>query len=131
MLASLAFFAALLFGPVNPPELAVRIGYLIAIPVGVWFSLKFLSAPWQLGVEDNKRVNCLLWGVLSGGLLVGANLTYSRGYYFKCTQTILTRDGQECVGDYVPVESADVVGTLMLLLAAGGAFWIGFARQRD
>lgn len=131
MLTSMAFFIALLFGPVNPPELAVRIGYLIAIPVVVWFSLKFLGARWQLGEEDNKRVNCLLWGVLSGALLVGAYLQYSRGYYFECTQRILTRDGQECVGDYVPVEGADMVGTLMFLLAAAGAFWFGFVRQRD
>jgi hypothetical protein len=66
-----------------------------------------------------------LAGATAGVLLAGAILAAQTDHHFECTQEIQTRDGYECVGDYVLVGGPDLRRAFMLTLAAGFAFWFG------
>jgi hypothetical protein len=121
----------LVFGPINPPGLIVRIAYLIIIPVLVWFALRFWGSRSYLGSLTNDRITRALFGAVAGALLVGAYLAYTADYHEECDQRVQTRDGSECVGDYVPVKGGDPGSALMLVFLAAFAAWGALAKHSD
>jgi len=63
-------------------------------------------------------------GVVAGVLLAASVLATQRTSHFECTQRIQTRDGSECVGDYVPAPGPDAFEVLLLAGLAATAFWV-------
>jgi hypothetical protein len=127
----LVFVALLLFGPVEPYGLVIRLAYLAVIPSILWFGLWYWGGRLDIDALTNERINRAITGSIAGVLLVGAYLTYTAGHHQECTQYARTSDGRECVGDYVTVAGGDPGMALMLLLFAGIAFWIAISRESD
>lgn len=129
-------FAAVLlvFGPIDhswPFWLGIRTGYLVALPVALWFLLRFVWVRWQPDSADEDRLKRTVAGALGGALLVGGVLVAQAAYHDVCTQTVNTRDGSECVGDYVRVKGPDVVQVVFMFGAASVALWLGMRRDPE
>lgn len=122
-----------IWGPADrswPMWFLIRIGYLVAIPALTWYLLGRLWNRWHPDASTEERLTRSLAGATAGVLLVGAVLAAQTRHHFVCTQEIQTRDGFECVGDYVPVPGPDVDGAAMLTVAAGVAFWFSMRERR-
>ncbi len=118
----------LIWGPGDhswPAWLLIRMGYLVAIPVAVWFVLGWIWRAWKPDQGAEGRLSRTLAGTTAGVLLIGAILAAQTDHHFVCTDEEQTHDGTECVGDYVLVPGPDFGQAFMLTLAAGFAFWIG------
>jgi hypothetical protein len=103
----------LLWGPLEPYGIAVRMAYLIVSPILLWFGLGYFGKKWKADHLANDRLKRAIFAMLAGGLFVGTYLAYTSKYHSECTQTVRTRDGYECVGDYVSVSGSDKVGALV------------------
>lgn len=102
----------------------LHFAYTVGICAALWFGMGWFWKRWQPDPAAEDLVNrglCAATGVLLLGLAYGASNADTHGV---CTQGIQTRDGPECVGDYVPEDGPDKGQVLMLLVAAGIAFWI-------
>lgn len=51
--------------------------------------------------------------------LIGAYHYYTAESHLECTQEVRTRDGSECVGDYVRVKGNDLGSVVLMLIIAG------------
>lgn len=129
ILAWIVFGLLLLFAPVQPYGMVVRIAYLVLVPFAVWLGLTWAVSHWQIEVEFTDRLVPVLWGAFGGAMLVGAYLSATSTYHSECTEEIMTRDGKECVGDYVPVDGPDYGMALFELMMAGCAFWLGSSKR--
>jgi len=119
--------ALLMWGPIDrswPAWLLIRTAYLVLIPLAVWFALEFIWKRWQPDTASENRLNRALAGAAAGMLVVFAVLKAQDDFHMECTEWAPTHDGQECVGDDVPVPGADWGAVAMLVLAAGVAFWV-------
>jgi len=121
----------LLFGPIQPYGMIIRITYLIIIPIIIWYSLKYFGSSWNMDKISNDRLNRTLAAIVAGMLLVSAYSSYTTKYHTECDQYIQTRDGRECVGDYVTVKGADKSGMIMKLIFAGFAIWFSVAKKPE
>lgn len=127
-LVGVVAFGLLLWGPINyswPAWFAIRIAYLIAIPVATWFLLAWVWTTWRPDTTTEDRLARTIAGATAGVLFVGAILAAQTDHHFDCTQAVQTRDGYECVGDYVPAPGPDLGKAFMLVIAAGFAAWFG------
>ena len=52
-------------------------------------------------------------------------------YHTECDQYIQTRDGQECVGDYITVKGPDKEGAFMGIMFAGLFMWYAVSKRKD
>jgi len=130
LIVGLIFVCLLLFGSMEL-GLIFRIAYLIIIPIVAWLVLRYLGKRWDLGILENDRLNRAIFACIAGVLLVGAYLSYNSKYHTECTQTVQTRDGQECVGDYIAVKGSDKSGALIQIMLSGGALWWAVSKKRD
>ncbi|HEV7572636.1 MAG TPA: hypothetical protein VGQ21_14145 [Thermoanaerobaculia bacterium] len=127
-LVGLATLALLIWGPIKsswPAPLLIRVLYLITIPTLLWFALAKLWKVWRPDALAEDRLHRTLAGVAAGALLLGAIFAARASHHFDCTEKVVTRDGYECVGDYVRVQGPDFGQTFLLTLASGFAFWLG------
>ena len=72
-LIGVVFISLLIWGPIDhswPSWLAIRISYLIVIPVIVWFLLKWIWRIWQPNTEAEDRLIRALVSATSGVLFV-------------------------------------------------------------
>lgn len=122
----LVFIALMLFGPVEPYGNLIRICYLIFIPSILWVILHFWGSKWNLDDLHNARINRTLYAIVAASLLVGAYFDFTRSYHLECDQYARTYDGQECVGDYIVVQGADIGGAMIQILFACFAGWLAF-----
>lgn len=128
-IVSIVFAILLLFGPVEPYGLAVRLLYLIALPGALWLVLRFAGGFFNFDAHTNDRINRALTAGLAGALTAGAYLEATASYHTECTLYARTRDGgRECVGDTVTAAGPDMVNAFMLVLIAGFAFWFAVRR---
>ena len=122
-------FVLLIWGdPIDhswPAWLLIRTAYLIAIPTAAWFALSWIWKVWRPDAAAENRLSRTLAGATAGVLLVGAVLAVHTDHHFECTQEVRTRDGSECVGDYVLVPGPDFRQAFLLTLVAGFAFGSG------
>ena len=129
-IVALIFFALLTFGPVEPYGLVVRVLYLIAVPLVLWFALRFFGRLLNLEPRDNDHISRAITASISGMLIVAAYQRYTAKYHAVCTQSV--RDGQggsECVGDFVTALGPDKGTGFALVVFAGLAFWLAIARR--
>jgi hypothetical protein len=72
-LVGIIFLSLLIWGPIDHSWsvwLVIRISYLIAIPVIVWFLLKWIWKIWQPNLETEDRLIRALVSATSGGVFV-------------------------------------------------------------
>jgi hypothetical protein len=121
-------FGLLVWGPIDhdwPAWFLVRVLYLVAVPAVAWFVLGWIWRAWRPDAVTEDRLSRTIAGTTAGVLLVGAVLAARTQHHFECTQEVRSRDGYECVGDYVLVPGPDLGQAFLLTLAAGFAFWFG------
>jgi hypothetical protein len=127
-LVILGFVILVLWGPVDhnwPFWLAIRTSYLVLIPCVLALLLKYLWRRWQPDFEAEDRLKRTVAGAVGGALFVGAVAATQATEHFECTQTARTRDGYECVGDYVPVPGPDWQQAVFLVAIGTFAIWMG------
>lgn len=120
----------LIWGPIEPYGLVVRIGYLLALPAILLFVLNRLGRKWNAGVEENDRLNRAITGAIAGSLFVGAYLSFTSTHRMECTQEVRTREGMECVGEYVAVKGRDISGAYIFTVLGGVVFWSAAFRRK-
>lgn len=124
--------ALLIWGPIDrswPSWLLIRTGYLITIPLATWFLLGWIWKVWQPDAASENRLERALGGA-TGGVLVGmAILAAMAQTHIGNTMWVRTRDGMEAVGDDIVLPGPDWGNVLMLIAAAGFAFWFSIAKR--
>lgn len=122
--------ALLIFGPIEPYGLTIRIAYLIILPVVLWLTLRHWASNWKIDTSSNDRINRALAGGIAGILLLGAITSYTAIYHAECDQYSGGRE-PECVGDYITVKGGDKAGALIQLVFAGVAFWYAVSKKPE
>jgi hypothetical protein len=117
----------LVFGPIEPYGLAVRIAYLIIIPTSIWVILRFWSISWNIDSSFNDRLTRALASGIAGALLVGAYLSFTSSYHIECEQYAGNGENRECVGDYKSVEGPDIFAGFLQIIVSGGAIWFAIS----
>ncbi len=132
------FAASMLLGPFPLLKLVPRgwpaIALLIIGPVAAWLLLIFVWKQWRPDFAAEDRFGRAVAGVTAGVLLVASGLATQEQTHEVCTQSVRTRDGTECVGDYVEEPGADYFQVLVLVSLAATAFWLsvsGAAKSSD
>lgn len=126
--------ALLIWGPIDhswPAWLVIRIGYLIAIPLAAWFLLGWIWRLWQPDVASENRLERALGGATGGVLVVMAILAAMADTHIGNTMWVRTRDGMEAVGDDIVLPGPDWGSVIMLIAAAGFAFWFSIAKRES
>jgi len=130
-LVGLVFALLLIFGPVEPYGMIIRSIYLIIIPISVYFFLKYFGKKWTMDKISNDYLNRTIVACIAGALLVGAYLSMTANYHTECDQYVRTRDGGECVGDYITVKGSDKSAAFMQVIFAGFAIWYASAKRKE
>lgn len=124
----------LIWGPIErswPAWFAIRLGYLIAIPVTAWFFLGWIWRIWQPDAVTENRFERALSGTTAGLFVVFAIITAMAKTHLGNTQSVQTRDGVEAVGDDVVLPGPNWGYVFMLLAIAGFAFWLSVAKRES
>ena len=128
-LVVLVTLALLIWGPIEPYGIIVRFAYLILIPIFLWFALKQWGHNLHMDSASNNRFNRALAGAIAGALMFSAIISLTEKYHFECDQYIQTRDGGECVGDYVKTKGPDIYAGIMEIIFAGIAFSFAYSER--
>jgi hypothetical protein len=126
--------ALLIWGPIDhlwPVWLAIRIGYLIAIPVAAWFLLGWIWRVWHPDAATETRFERGLGGATGAVFVVLAIFEAMADTHIGNTMLVRTRDGMEAVGDDIVLSGPDWGNVLMLLIVAGFAFWFSVAKSKS
>ena len=126
--------ALLIWGPLDhswPAWFAIRMGYLIAIPVAAWFLLGWIWRAWQPDAPTENRFERALGGATAGAFTVLAIIEGMADTHIGNTMWVRTRDGMEAVGDDIALPGPDWANVLMLLGVAGFAFWFSVAKRQS
>jgi hypothetical protein len=127
-LFGLILFGLLLLAPLDhswPYPWWIRVLFVLLVPTAAWFALKWIWWEWQPDRATEDRLARTLAGGVAGALIVAAVLKAQATSHFECSQLIQTRDGQECVGDYVRVSGADRGGAFVCVILGSFAIWFG------
>ncbi|MSR85564.1 hypothetical protein EXS71_03995 [Candidatus Uhrbacteria bacterium] len=62
---------------------------------------------------------------------VGAYLSATASHHTVCTQEVQTRDGRECVGDYIGVKGPDMGNAFILALVGMCTSWYAVVDRKD
>ena len=122
----------LIWGPIDhswPAWLAIRTGYLIAIPLVTWFLLAWLWKVWQPDKKTEDRLKRSLTSAIAGVLLIFVVLEAKADTHVGNTQWI--RDGHggmEAVGDDIILEGPDWGTVIMLSGASAFCFWLSISK---
>lgn len=131
VLVVLLFVVLLIFGPIEPYGLVVRTAYLIVLPILLWFSLGYFGRKWEIDDQTNDRLFRAILGIIAGAMFVGAYLSLTSKYHSECTQSVQTRDGTECVGDYISVPGADKSGAFILIILGATAAYYAISKHKE
>lgn len=124
----------LIWGPINhswPAWLLIRTGYLIATPLAAWFLLGWIWRVWQPDAASENRIERALGAATGGVFLVIAVLDATADTHVDHTMWVRTRDGMEAVGDDIVIRGPDWGNVIMLIAAAGFAFWFSIAKRES
>lgn len=128
-ITTLVLVILFIFGPIEPFGLVIRFAYLIIIPILTLLALRHWGEKCNMDKLSNDRLNRALLSGIAGALLVGAYLSYTASSHTECDQYVRTRDGEECVGDYITVKGPDKGNALIQILFAGIAIWYAVAKR--
>ncbi len=131
LLVGLLFVVLLIWGPIEPYGMVVRIAYLIALPALLWLGLGYFGSKWKGDELANDRLARGIAGIIAGAFFIGAYLSFTAPYHTECTQSVQTRDGTECVGDYVTAKGRDVSGAFIQVVFGALATWYAISKHED
>lgn len=124
----------LIWGPIDdswPAWFVIRMGYIIAIPLAAWFILGRIWKLWQPDAASENRLERTLAGATGGVLVVFAILAAMADTHLGNTMWVQTRDGMEAVGDDIVLPGPDRGNVIMLIIAAGFAFWLSMTKRES
>ena len=133
-LTLVATIILLLWGPINeswPFWFAIRLGYLIIIPLFIWFLLGLIWKYWSPDKEVEERLSRTLAGVTSGVFIVMAILAAYSKYHLGNTLVVRSREGYEDVGDYIMFPGPDWGSVFIYTILAVIAFWYSISHPND
>lgn len=131
-IVGIVFGALLVFGPVQPYGMVIRLAYLASIPAVLWLALRCVSGKLDMDPFDNDRLNRGITAAIAGMLIVAAYQSATATHHGECTQTVSDGEGgYECVGAIVTVKGPDKGSAMMLIMFAGVAFWIATSRKSN
>ncbi|MEK7632498.1 MAG: hypothetical protein AAB473_01780 [Patescibacteria group bacterium] len=81
-----------------------------------YWLLDRIGKEYEFDSATNERLRRVVWGMIAGALIVGSILAFNSKNHTECDQQVRTRDGYECVGDYVAVKGGDVVAGVLLAI---------------
>ncbi len=116
----------LLWGPIDhswPFYMAIRLGYLVIIPLVTWFLFRLIWKIWDPDNEEEERLSRTLAGVTSGVFIVMAILAAYSDSHLGNTHVVRSGDGYEDVGDFIMLPGPDWGGVYVYTILAGVAFW--------
>lgn len=131
-LAGTIFAILLIWGPIDhswPAWLAIRIGYLIIVPLVIWLLLGWV---WNLWDPNNKleiTLERMLSGIICIVLLVLATLEAISKIHIGNDQWIRTRDGMEAVGEDIVLQGPDWRAVIVLVIIALLVLWFGVLKK--
>ena len=128
-IVSVFTIALLLLGTVEPYGMVIRIAYLILLPVALWYGLRYFGSRWRMGELENDRLNRAIAGIIAGVLFVQAFSYWTASHHMECTQEVQTRDGIECVGDYVTAKGPDRSKAFTVAFFGGLAVWYAITKR--
>lgn len=131
LIVAIFFVVLLLWGPITPYGLIVRIAYLVVLPIILWFILGYVGNQWKADKSTNNRLTRGIAGIIAGVMFVGAYLSFTAHYHTECTQSVQTRDGSECVGDYVTAPGRDISGAIISVALGAVATWYAISKHND
>lgn len=126
--------ALLIWGPIDhswPVWLAIRIGYLIVIPLAAWFLLGWIWKVWQPDAASENRLKRALAGVTAGVLLILAIFKAMSDTHVGNTMWVRTSDGMEAVGDDIILPGPDWQAVVLLIVASGFSFWLSTTKTES
>ena len=121
----------LLFGPVGPYGMFIRFFYLITIPTLIWIILGHYGKNWKINKLTNDKLTSTLCGVVAGVFLAMSYTSFTASHHSECTEVMQTRDGQECVGDYIAVKGPDKAGAIIELIFASVALYFAVHKESE
>jgi hypothetical protein len=127
-LVALLAFVLLVWGPIEPSwrfPLAIRAAYLITLPLALWLILAGIWRMWHPDAATEARLRSVIAGAVAAAFFVGAVLAANQKSHFQCTQSMWTRDGSECVGDYVREPGPDQGRVALLVMFGCLSVWVG------
>lgn len=119
----------LIFLPDEPFGIFIRTALIVLIPTILWLFLNHFGKNWKMGLTENDQLTRVTSGMIAGAFFVGAYLNLTSKYHSVCTQTVQSRDGTECVGDYISVAGSDLAGAFLLILLGIFALWFALAKH--
>ena len=133
-IVGMVFVALLIWGPIDhswPAWLVIRTSYLVAIPLATWFLVGWIWRVWQPDAVTENRLVRALAGATGGVFVVLAIFGAMAETHIGNTMWIRTRDGMEAVGDDIVLSGPDWGNVIMLIGAAGFAFWFSIAKRES
>jgi hypothetical protein len=131
-LVSVVILSLLIWGPLDhswPAWLAIRIGYLIVIPLIVWFAFKWIWNLWEPTEKVENKLERILSASVCIALLIFAIIRANTNTHWDNTKWIRTRDGTEAVGEDILVNGPDWLSVFILILFAGLVLWYGVLKK--
>jgi len=131
-LAGTIFAVLLIWGPIDhsgSASLAIRIGYLILVPLAVWLLLGWVWNHWQPNNKIEPTLERILSGIICIALFVFAILEAISERHIGNTQLIQTGDGMEAVGEDIVLQGPDFGNVFVLVLIAVLVLWIGVLKK--
>lgn len=133
-IVGMVFVALLIWGPIDhswPAWLVIRTSYLVAIPLATWFLVGWIWRVWQPDAVTENRLVRALAGATGGVFVVLAIFGAMAETHIGNTMWFRTRDGMEAVGDDIVLSGPDWGNVIMLIGAAGFAFWFSIAKRES
>ena len=126
------FIACLLqWGPIGSFGLIVNIASSVLSPVLLYFCLGYWGKDWNMDAAMNERLTCAIYGAVAGALFVFASQSFTSKYHYECNKQVQTRDGTECVGDYVRVNGPDKSTGAMQIIFGSLAVWLAMNKKNE
>lgn len=130
LIVILIFISLLIFGPIEPYGTYFRVAYLIIIPLLAWLILRYFNKKNAAGALANEYLNRAIYAVVAGILLCYAYSALTSKTHLECSQYINTRDGHECIGDYVTRSGPDKTTAITATAFAICAFWLAITKKK-
>lgn len=131
-LTGTVFWALLIWGPIDHESsygLAIRLLYLIVIPLIIWMLLNLIWHRWEPNIKSEIILERILSGLICATLLVLAYLEAISKTHIVNTEQIRTRDGLEDVGEDVILQGANWGNVFLLTAFALLILWFGVLKK--
>lgn len=120
-LSAIVFLALLIYGPLDhawPGWFAIRLGYLILLPYGLWFLMGWFWDIFNINNHQEKVLERLLSVLVGAFLIFQAILKVTAKTHIGNTNWIRARDGMEDVGDDILLRGPDYGNVIILIIIA-------------